>query len=354
MNDLISRRGGQGFGLEALNKLLWREGKGESNSGATIEKRITRIPKPFQELYVVDQVIFDGGEQCRIKRVRSTTDGKNYVVKMQLKAKIRGRNEPRFRRMTERMMNLPESPNVVKVFACYEDEKYFYTLLESLQGGDCYDFFQILTSDSLEPEFIEREVRKVMVSLLESLHHLHNQGLIHKDVKLENIVFKAKGSSTVKKSRSSPDEPVSPTGMRLIDFDFLDEWEPSSPKSKAVLGTDGYIAPEAYLGDCCPKSDVFSAGVVMYLLIARRFPFDDKLFDDGPNENYVGSPAMKKIHRKLQQYKVRFGSSFDPFPEARDLCMRMLEFDAQRRPDAAEALRHPWFRDRHVTAAPAH
>ena len=92
--------------------------------------------------------------------------------------------------------------------------------------------------------------------------------------------------------------------MRLIDFDFLDEWEPSSPKSKSILGTDGYIAPEVYLGNPCPKSDVFSAGVVMYLLIARRFPFDDKIFDDGPNENYVGSPAMKKIHRKLQQYKV--------------------------------------------------
>merc|ERR1719247_1429522 len=263
--------------------------KEESSNERGTVKRITRIRKPFRELYGEDQVIIDGGEQCRIKRVRSTTDGKNYVVKMQLKAKIRGRNEPRFRRMTERMMNLPESPNVVKVFACYEDEKYFYTLLESLQGGDCYDFFQILTSDSLEPEFVEREVRKVMVSLLESLQHLHNQGLIHKDVKLENIVFKAKGSSTVKKSRSSPDEPVSPTGMRLIDFDFLDEWEPSSPKSKAVLGTDGYIAPEAYLGDACPKSDVFSTGVVMYLLIAGRFPFDDAIFDDGPNENYVGS-----------------------------------------------------------------
>ena len=169
----------------------------------TNEKRITRIPKPFQELYVVEQELHDGGKQCQVKRVRSTTDGKIYVVKVQLKSKIRGRNEALFRRMTERMMNLPESPNVVKVFACYEDEKYFYTLLESLQGGDCYDFFQILTSDSLEPEFIEREVRKVMVSLLESLHHLHNQGLIHKDVKLENIVFKEKGGSTMNTPKSS-------------------------------------------------------------------------------------------------------------------------------------------------------
>ena len=150
-----------------------------------------------------------------------------------------------------------------------------------------------------------------------------------------------------------PGDPVSPTGMRLIDFDFLEEWEPSSPKSKAVLGTDGYIAPEAYLGDACPKSDVFSTGVVLYLLIARRFPFDDATFDDGPNENYVGSPKMAEIHARLGRAEVRFGRSFDPYPEAKDLCMSMLEFNANNRPDAAEALRHPWFRGREATAAGA-
>ena len=127
--------------------------------------------------------------------MRCTTDGKTYVVKVQLKAKIRGRNVALFRRMTERMMNLPDSPNVIKVFACYEDEKYFYTLLESLRGGDLVDFVEnkTLASDSLKPEVVERDVRNIIGSLLESLHHLHNQGLIHKDVKLENFVFKEKG-----------------------------------------------------------------------------------------------------------------------------------------------------------------
>merc|ERR1719487_972443 len=226
--------------------------KGETTKGSasvsqrvavTNEKRITRIPKPFQELYVVEQQLHDGGKQCQIKRVRSTTDGKIYVVKIQLKAKLRGRNETLFRRMTERMMNLPESPNVIKVFACYEDDKYYYTLLESLHGGDLFDFFRVLTSDTLEPEVVENEVRKVISNLLESLHHLHSQGLIHKDVKLENIVFKQKAKDpyspkltrapkstpesglrtpkTLQTNAYSPD-PVSPTGMRLIDFDFLE------------------------------------------------------------------------------------------------------------------------------------
>merc|ERR1719326_411088 len=234
MNALSFRRGIQRLGVETSNHGVG----GDDKTKVTIEQRITKLPKPFREMYVVEQEIHDGGEQCRIKRVKSTTDGKSYVVKVQLKQKIRGRNEALFRRMTERMMNLPDSPNVIKVYACYEDERYFYTLLESLQGGDLFDFFRVLTSDQLEPEMVEKEVKKIIASLLESLHHLHQQGLIHKDVKLENIVFKKKGCNTPKSGRtpkrrlsressSTPPEPVSPSGMRLIDFDFLEEWEPT-------------------------------------------------------------------------------------------------------------------------------
>merc|ERR1719191_1581211 len=171
MNTLLSRRGvAQRLGVETLWNMEVSVTK-ETNKGSArvsekgavlIEKRITRLPKPFQQLYAVEQQIHDGGEQCRIKRVRSLTDGQTYVVKVQLKSKIRGRNEALFRRMTERMMNLPESPNVIKVFACYEDDKYYYTLLESLHGGDLFDFFRVLTSDTLEPEVVENEVRKVI------------------------------------------------------------------------------------------------------------------------------------------------------------------------------------------------
>jgi serine/threonine-protein kinase Chk2 len=135
---------------------------------------------------------------------------------------------------------------------------------------------------------------------------------------------------------------ASPRILKLVDFDFTDEWEPSSPKSKAVVGTDGYIAPEAYLGDCCPKSDVFSTGVIMYVLVAGRFPYDDDIFDDEPGENYVGSPKMKEIHGKLRKAKVRFGRVWDHLPEAREFCSQLIDFDLNKRLDAREALRHPW------------
>jgi serine/threonine protein kinase len=109
-----------------------------------------------------------------------------------------------------------------------------------------------------------------------------------------------------------------------------------------VVGTDGYIAPESYLGLACPKSDVFSAGVLMYTLITRRFPYHNHLFDDGPDENYVGSPKMREIHDKVQECKVRFGRSWKDLDEAKDFCMALMEFDVRKRPNAEEALKHPW------------
>jgi calcium/calmodulin-dependent protein kinase I len=189
-----------------------------------------------------------------------------------------------------------------------------------------------------------------MGELLLSLDHLHKQGLVHKDVKLENLVFRKKGSLEPRCvnspkatfSKEKGDAPKSPTNLKLIDFDFTEEWEPESPKSKAVVGTDGYISPEAYLGDACPKSDVFSAGVIMFLLIAGRFPYDDAIFDDEPNENYVGSPKMQEIHDKLAKFKVRFGKSWKNLDVAKDFCQGLLAFDIGARLSAEEALKHPW------------
>merc|ERR1719428_1196620 len=101
---------------------------------------------------------------------------------------------------------------------------------------------------------------------------------------------------------------ASPRILKLVDFDFTDEWEPSSPRAKAVVGTDGYIAPEAYLGDMNPKSDVFSAGVILYVLVTGYLPYDDELFDDAEGENVVGSEKMKKIYEKMLKYKVDWES----------------------------------------------
>jgi calcium-dependent protein kinase len=346
MSSLLARRNGSILQKKRLAIDTSRENK----PAVQIKKRIQNLKVPIKDLYVAILDIHDGGEQCRIKRVRSTEDGKEYVMKIQQKKRIRGANAALFRRMTERMMNLPENENVVRVHACYEDGEYFYTVQEACDGGDLFDFFRMLMADDMDDDTLEREVRQAVGEILLSLDHLHGQGLVHKDVKLENLVFLKKGCIEPRSVKSPKavisgehaKECNSPKTLKLIDFDFTEEWEPESPKSKAVVGTDGYISPESYLGDVCPKSDIFSVGVVMFLLVAGRFPYDDAIFDDEPNENYVGSPKMQEIYDKLKAFKVRFGKSWKHLDNAKDFCRVLLEFDVNKRPTAQEALQHPW------------
>merc|ERR1719316_600405 len=78
------------------------------------------------------------------------------------------------------------------------------------------------------------------------------------------------------------DGEVSPTAVKVIDFDTLDQWTPTSPGGREVVGTDQYIAQEAYAGKYSPLSDVFAVGVIAYRLLSGRFPFHSQLFNDEP------------------------------------------------------------------------
>merc|ERR1719163_554788 len=129
------------------------------------------------------------------------------------------------------------------------------------------------------------DTREVVRQILEALRVMHGTGRIHKDLKLENVMVDT--------------TPASPTA-KIIDFDTVVDWEPTSPRSKHVLGTDGHIAPEAYSGDYSPASDIYAVGVVLFKLLTRKFPSKPELFDDKPGENYVGSPAMKRIKERLR------------------------------------------------------
>lgn len=311
-------------------------------------KRIA-VPKQIEPLvgtltshYTVKAEIHDGGDQCRVKRVRSKEDGTEHVMKILGRRLLRCQREAQFRDMTTRLMNTVECEHIVEIHRCFEDSENFYVLQEACDGGNLVDFLRLLEKEldnGMDAEALENEVRQVMGELLLSLDHLHKQGLVHKDVKLENAVFKKKRYPPTRKPNWSKHR--LPRELKLIDFDYVTEWK-DKPLSKDVLGTDGYIAPEAYLGYVCPKNDIFSAGVVMYILIAGRFPYDDAIFDDGPNQNCVGHPKMHEIYDKLDKYNVRFGKSWQHLQQAKDFCRALLEFNVDERPNAEEALKHPW------------
>merc|ERR1719409_85723 len=172
-------------------------------------------------------------------------------------------------------------------------------------------------------EIEEADAKRIVRQLLNGLNNLHSQGMVHRDVQPENIRFR--GASFEK------------TELVLLPSEDVALHEPTSPKHKMVgEGEEKKVkifhAPERLLGDFSASSDLWSVGVLMYILICGEPPFSEPCGD---------SEAM---YDQVASTKIDFER--DPWPElpvARDLCKKLLTIDpSARTPTSAAALQHPW------------
>eukprot|EP00392_Amoebophrya_sp_AT5.2_P007063 g7077.t1 len=155
-------------------------------------------------------------------------------------------------------------------------------------------------------------MKKVAYECMRALCDYEGLSLVHKDVKLENVVLMDTGKRGV---------------LKVIDFDTVEEygddtrvydvmgyWSvPITSYTRGddtrvydVMGTDQYIAPESYYGYYTTASDIFALGVMLYKLCTGSFPFLDEIFDDEAGQNYVGHPKMRQIRGKLRLAKIDF------------------------------------------------
>ena len=273
--------------------------------------------------------------------------GLAVVIKVrQKKNSFKVGEERDWRSSMEFMMNLPPCGNIAKLYEVLEDAVNYYVIMEECKGQDLFECLHS-AQGKLKPE----EVMEVLSQILTALASLHAEGIIHKDLKLENVMLDRTPSTAhsvskvwSEKGSENGGEVGSPLIAKLVDFDTVEEWTPKSPKAKDVMGTDQYISQEAYAGNYSFASDIFAVGVIGYRLLVGRFPFDKRLFDDEPGENWVGSPKMKEIREKLCNYQINWNHEvFRRQPQAMDLLKSMLAMDEKMRPTAEAAAAHAWF-----------
>lgn len=285
--------------------------------------RLLRPNETIFDYYSFSEEIYSGGAKGKVVNARRKSDDVEVIVKIRTKRSNR-HGERAWRTVMSQVHRIKGSRHVLDITEIVEDDSAFYVVMPRCNGGELFEF--LVT----ETEVPEAECKRIIREVLTAVGHLHRGGLVHRDVKPENILFDVE----TKDIRS-------PKTVKLIDFDTCVEWTPASPKSNCFVGTPGYIAPEALLGEFTPQSDIWSIGVILYILMTGESPWTSIVsIEDGA----VGSRGAKMMYNAIKAEVLEWDKEPWPeFPLARDLCQKMMSFDVQERPlSVQEALSHPW------------
>jgi len=201
-----------------------------------------------------------------------------------------------------------DHPNIVKMYEFFEDEKRYYIVTEICKGGELFD--EILASG----RFNEKNAAVLIKQVLSCINYCHNANIVHRDLKPENILLEA---------NKEFDQ------IKIIDFGTSLVYDPNK-KLDEKLGTPYYIAPEVLGKNYGSKCDIWSIGVIVYILLSGIPPFNGK--DD--------QEIMKAVRKGKFSFSDKCWSSVSD--QAKDFISKLLTLDQNARPTAAEALTHPW------------
>ncbi|KAK3142063.1 hypothetical protein QOZ80_4BG0341730 [Eleusine coracana subsp. coracana] len=207
------------------------------------------------------------------------------------------------------------NPGAVQVRGVYEDEAWTHTVMDLCSGPDLLDWIRLRRGAPV-PE----PVAAALVSqIAEALACCHSRGVAHRDVKPDNILLDLN------------EDDASPPRVRLADFGSA-ALVGGGRRAEGLVGTPHYVAPEVVAGgEYGEKADVWSAGVVLYLLLSGgALPFGG----DTPAE------VLAAVLRGIPRFPPRLFAGVSP--AAKDLMRRMLCRDASRRFSAEQVLLHPW------------
>ncbi|XP_055612336.1 ribosomal protein S6 kinase 2 beta isoform X4 [Uranotaenia lowii] len=264
-------------------------------------------PVAFADEYAMMQELGRGTfSVCRLCENRTTK--KHYAVKIIDKSGHDCREE------VEILLRYGNHPNIVSLFSVHEDPTYVYLVMELLKGGELLD--RILSIQYMS----EVEASAVLKTVVSAVAYLHEHGVVHRDLKPSNLLY-ASANHT-------------PESLKLCDLGFAKQLRADNGLLMTPCYTANFVAPEVLKKQGYDLAcDIWSLGVLLYIMLDGKTPFAST-----PND----SPDMILARIGSGKVDLETGKWPNISEEVKELLRQMLHIVPQRRPTAAQILRHPW------------
>ncbi|EXB53814.1 Calcium-dependent protein kinase 15 [Morus notabilis] len=245
--------------------------------------------------------------------------GETFACKSILKRKLaRQSDRDDVKREIQIMQHLSGQSNIVQIKGAYEDRYSVHLVMELCAGLELFD--RIIAKG----RYSEKDAAEIFRGIANVVHICHFMGVIHRDLKPENFLFASKDEAAM---------------LKAADFGlsvFIEEGK----VYRDLVGSAYYVAPEVLSRQYGKEIDVWSAGVILYILVSGVPPF--------------WAETEKGIFDAILEGEIDFESK--PWPSisttAKDLIRRMLTQDPKKRITSAEVLEHPWLREGEASDEP--
>eukprot|EP01066_Platyproteum_vivax_P016271 Platyproteum_vivax@DN7068_c0_g1_i2.p1 len=261
----------------------------------------------LRDVYDLDSTVLGTGISGAVRVAQHKETGLSYAIKTLITANISPKKAALLHNEVAIYLKL-DHPNIVKLFEVYEDESAVHLVMELCTGKELYDRL------ASKKRYCEQDAQRVARQMLSAVNYCHHHKICHRDLKLENWVY----------ANESEDAP-----LKMIDFGFSRIFNPGVPMT-AMHGTVYYVSPEVMDGCYDEKCDIWSIGVIMYMLLSGAPPFN------GQHDPQI----LARIRKGKYDYAgVRWQGVSD---EAKHFISAMLEVDLNKRATAEDALKHKW------------
>mmetsp|Transcript_3923 Transcript_3923/g.10908 ORF Transcript_3923/g.10908 Transcript_3923/m.10908 type:complete len:507 (+) Transcript_3923:86-1606(+) len=303
-------------------------GSGSKKTGNTLPKKdikaggighaqfIMDNPGKIADFYELDRKKLGEGSYGSVCKAKKKDTNVKRAVKTISKAQMK--NVDRFKQEIA-IMKMMDHPNIIKLFESFEDHRNIYLVLELCAGGELFD--RIIESG----HFTEVQAAILMQQIVRAIYYMHENHVCHRDLKPENFLFTTKDS-------------IEKNTLKIIDFGLSCKFEPGQVLTTKA-GTPYYVAPQVLAGKYDQLSDMWSVGVIMYVMLCGYPPFFGE----------TDAEVLSKV--RLGNFSFNAADWKNISEDAKNLIRFLLKMNPRDRYTAEQTLNHEWIKNKAPKAA---